>query len=280
MGAAFGALMLSFLIALFLFSDASSRKRPVFFLSAAAVTLGAVEGFMITHFHASFNFVLDLKVTNAYTALINFVLLFAPIPVQMILLLRIVSAYQDRWLILVLLLPVLIFIARIFNMLVAIIQIATRPWNFVADWNHLPFSKIEWILQLIFNVSVAFLRQLDLPPENEEPQSSGSYTPLVWKTLRMIWMTSLTNFIIPCILQIVQIALILHGRQGKTEDQWFSECSLMMVLNGYLTIIGVVFATVWANWTIQSQAEVWSRLPTTPSSAALPWSQDFHASEH
>ncbi|KAK6974415.1 hypothetical protein R3P38DRAFT_2811977 [Favolaschia claudopus] len=22
----------------------------------------------------------------------------------------------------------------------------------VADWNHLPFSKIEWILQLIFNV--------------------------------------------------------------------------------------------------------------------------------
>ncbi|KAK7001074.1 hypothetical protein R3P38DRAFT_3368453 [Favolaschia claudopus] len=145
-------------------------------------------------------------------------------------------------------------------MLVAIIQIATRPWNFVADWNHLPFSKIEWILQLIFNVyvSVAFLRQLDLP------QRMKSHSPQVWKTLRMIWMTSLTNFIIPCIL-------ILHGRQGKTEDQWFSECSLMMVLNGYLTIIGVVFATVWANW---------SRLPTTPSSAASPWSQEFHASEH
>ncbi|KAK6966378.1 hypothetical protein R3P38DRAFT_2752550 [Favolaschia claudopus] len=272
MGAAFGALMLSFLIALFLFSNASSRKRPVFFLSAAAVTLGAVEGFMITHFHAQA--VLHLKVTNAYTALINFVLLFAPIPVQMILLLRIVSAYQERWLILVLLLPVLIFIARIFNMLVAIIQIATRPWNFVADWNHLPFSKIEWILQLIFNVyvSVAFLRQLDLPQRMKSHSPQGrSYTPLVWKTLRMIWMTSLTNFIIPCILQVVQIALILHGRQGKTEDQWFSECSLMMVLNGYLTIIGVVFATVWANW---------SRLPTTPSSAASPWSQDFHASEH
>ncbi|KAK7015345.1 hypothetical protein R3P38DRAFT_2786851 [Favolaschia claudopus] len=278
MGADFGTLMLSFLTALFLFSNASSRKRPFFFFSAAAVTLGALEGFMIAHFHASYSSaqaVLNpLKITNAYTAVVNFVLLFAPIPVQMILLLRIVSAYQERWLILVLLLPVVIFIARIFNMLVAIIQIATRPWNFVTDWNHLPFSKIEWILQLIFNVyvSLAFLRQLDLP------QRKKRHSLQVWNTLRMIWMTSLTNFIIPCILHVVQTALILHGGHGKTEDQWLSECSLMMVLNGYLTIIGVVFATVWANWTIH-EAEVWSRVPTTPSSAASQWSQDSHASE-
>ncbi|KAK6977788.1 hypothetical protein R3P38DRAFT_2809876 [Favolaschia claudopus] len=170
MGAAFGALMLSFLIALFLFSNASSRKRPVFFLSAAAVTLGAVEGFMITHFH------------------------------NRVGLSRAVA-------ILVLLLPVLIFIARIFNILVAIIQIATRPWNFVADWNQFAISKIEWILQLIFNVCV--------------------------------WIK---------IINVVQIALILHGRQGKTEDQWFQRMLAYDGLNGYLTIIGVVFATVWANW--------------------------------
>ncbi|KAJ7845944.1 hypothetical protein B0H14DRAFT_2584407 [Mycena olivaceomarginata] len=40
-------------------------------------------------------------------------------------------------------------------MMVAIWLISTRPWNFVVDWNHLAFSKVEWMLQLIINIYVS-----------------------------------------------------------------------------------------------------------------------------
>jgi hypothetical protein len=77
--------------------------------------------------------------------------LFAPIPVGAIQLLRIVAVYNPDSILFVLALPIFLTSARIINMMVAIIQISTRPWNFVMDWNHLPFSKVEWVLQLATN---------------------------------------------------------------------------------------------------------------------------------
>jgi hypothetical protein len=69
-----------------------------------------------------------------------------------ILLLRIVAVYDTRSPLFLLPVPIALNIARIINMMVAIWLISTRPWNFVLDWNHLSFPRVEWMLQLVINV--------------------------------------------------------------------------------------------------------------------------------
>jgi hypothetical protein len=45
-----------------------------------------------------------------------------------------------------------------------------------------------------------------------------------------------------------------------------------MIVNGYVIIVGVVFATVWAganNWAMK-EGVYWEKIPTTPMSAITP----------
>lgn len=86
---------------------------------------------------------------KAYTAVLNLML---PIPVEAILLLRMVAVYHPRFLRFLLPLLIALNVTRVVNMMVAIWLISTRPWNFVVHWNHLAFSKVEWILQLAINM--------------------------------------------------------------------------------------------------------------------------------
>jgi hypothetical protein len=75
--------------------------------------------------------------------------------------------------------------------------------------------------------------------------------------MRAAWWISISNFVFPCILQITQVGVVFHVKhQGQTDLQWFNECSVMMVLNGYFTIMGVVLATVWAEATNSSTISV------------------------
>ena len=91
---------------------------------------------------------------KGYTASLNLLLLFSPIPIEAILLLRIAAVYDRRSLFFLLPLPISLNLARIVNMASAIGIVAKRPWNFVPDWNHLAFPKVEWTLQLLANVWV------------------------------------------------------------------------------------------------------------------------------
>ncbi|KAJ7926563.1 hypothetical protein B0H13DRAFT_1591216 [Mycena leptocephala] len=146
-GSIFGSFMVLILLPLFFFSTRETRKRPVFYLSIASLILGIIEGFMLAHLYVS-SFVL----IHSYTAVLNLLLLFSPLPVGAILLLRIVLVYPHRLHRFVLPPPMVLTTARLINMVVAIYQMSTRPWNFIHDWNHLPFSKVEWIFQLLTNM--------------------------------------------------------------------------------------------------------------------------------
>jgi hypothetical protein len=90
--------------------------------------------------------------------------------------------------------------------------------------------------------------------------------------MRVAWGITISNFVIPCTLQAIQVVVVLIGRsKEQSELQWFYECSFLMIINGYVTILGVIFATVWAeatNWAIQEGAS-WARIPTTPMSAEM-----------
>ncbi|KAJ7474543.1 hypothetical protein B0H11DRAFT_1918254 [Mycena galericulata] len=189
---------------------------------------------------------------KAYTAVLNLKLLFSRIPVEAILLLRIVAVYHPRSLRFLLPLPTALNVARVANMMVAIWVVSTRSWNFVIDWNHLPFSKVEWMLQL---VTTMFLER-----------SSTAGGPGTFNEGRIEMKISRV------------FGVVFQGpTKGQSEEEWFNECSIMMIVNGYVTIAGVVFATVWAganNWAIK-EGGYWAKIPTTPMSVVTPSSSTF-----
>jgi hypothetical protein len=91
--------------------------------------------------------------------------------------------------------------------------------------------------------------------------------------MRTAWLIAVSDFIIPCILQVIQVGIVFHGpTKGQSEEGWFNECSIVMIVNGYVIIVGVVFATVWAganNWAMK-EGVYWEKIPTTPMSAITP----------
>lgn len=95
---------------------------------------------------------------------------------------------------------------------------------------------------------------------------------------RTAWLIAISDFVIPCILQVIQVGVVFHGpTTGQSEEAWFNECSIMMIVNGYVIIVGVVFATVWAgatNWAMDEGA-YWAKIPATPMSARTPSSATF-----
>jgi hypothetical protein len=68
--------------------------------------------------------------------------------------------------------------------------------------------------------------------------------------LKGLFYIAISNFVLPCILGFVQVILVFTVPvKGSSEQQritWFFECSYIMITYNYLTIIGVVFATVWS----------------------------------
>ncbi|KAJ7433262.1 hypothetical protein B0H11DRAFT_2296947 [Mycena galericulata] len=233
---------------------------------------------------------------KAYTAVLNLKLLFSRIPVEAILLLRIVAVYHPRSLRFLLPLPTALNVARVANMMVAIWVVSTRSWNFVIDWNHLPFSKVEWMLQLVTSVRVPPHRVIALINMGfNYSYVSGAFLYRWWtrdvqrrknrnenlkvaQRMRIMWLIAISNFVFPCILQIFQVGVVFQGpTKGQSEEEWFNECSIMMIVNGYVTIAGVVFATVWAganNWAIK-EGGYWAKIPTTPMSVVTPSSSTF-----
>ena len=58
--------------------------------------------------------------------------------------------------------------------------------------------------------------------------------------IREIFYIALGNFVFPIVLNVAQIALILI-------DPSFEDGTCIVLVNDYVTIIGVVFATVWTS---------------------------------
>ena len=77
---------------------------------------------------------------------------------------------------------------------------------------------------------------------------------------------ALGNFVFPLILNIIQIIFI-------TSDRSFLHGTYVMVINDYVSIFGVVFATIWTNsahynqTTMGSTGSSWNQSGTEKTSA-------------
>lgn len=103
---------------------------------------------------------------------------------------------------------------------------------------------------------------------------------------RGLFLISVSNFVFPSLLSLVQLILVFRGPTTGSEvakGNWFLNCTYIMMVNDYITIVGVVFATVWATgtkWATEnglSSEHLASTHSTTPNNTAFPHSQ---AREH
>ena len=63
---------------------------------------------------------------------------------------------------------------------------------------------------------------------------------LYLERLKTLFWLSVSNFVFPVLLNVVQLVLILR-------DNDFERGVLVLMVNNYLTIIGVLLATIWAS---------------------------------
>lgn len=68
--------------------------------------------------------------------------------------------------------------------------------------------------------------------------------------LRNLFVIAVSNFVFPVTLNIIQLGLSIGSLN-------YTQTSLVVVVNSYVTVIGVVFATIWASGTqyFESQQE-------------------------
>ncbi|KAJ7161596.1 hypothetical protein C8R46DRAFT_1105060 [Mycena filopes] len=98
-----------------------------------------------------------------------------------------------------------------------------------------------------------------------QPPRKTNHGVKLLRKMRTACFLTLGNFVIPCVVQLVLIILVLIGPvKGQSDTRWFYQCSFLMIINGYITIVGVGLATVWAeatDWGIREGVS-WERIAT------------------
>jgi hypothetical protein len=66
--------------------------------------------------------------------------------------------------------------------------------------------------------------------------------------LQTICIIAFSNYVFPTLLSLAQIILVFRDpNPGSPNPMWFTLCLLVLNVNTFTTILGVVFATVWTS---------------------------------
>ncbi|KAG0708187.1 hypothetical protein DFH29DRAFT_1075826 [Suillus ampliporus] len=248
-GTVLSSLLIPILIALLVFSTPETRRHPNFALNVLGLLLGLTEG--AVNIYLLVHSMLTPTVAETTAALVSMPVLtfFGPLVVESTLVMRLAAVYPRSstsrlkfWSILLFSISlktiravnVFVFLHRY----VAAISGAGNPitagdalWG---SWQ----TKFEWILQAVDNafVSYMFLRRLSRANDSEGAVRSGALA----SRLRGLFLIALSNFVFPVILNIIQLGLVFSSQAS------FFQTSLVYMVNNYVNIIGVVFATIWS----------------------------------
>ncbi|KAJ3981163.1 hypothetical protein F5890DRAFT_1418225 [Lentinula detonsa] len=155
-GAVWSAALVPLFILLFFLSTPTVRRKPIFFLNVFTVTMGIVIGIINTTL---------CKTLIAYIGMI----ILMPIIMDCILAYRLMAVYPrqttSNLLLEIIFIPIALFkIARITNIIIFLVvfsdtllkhgQGSSAVPEFQNLWNHAPYPKVEWIFQVIDNLSV------------------------------------------------------------------------------------------------------------------------------
>jgi hypothetical protein len=288
-GAVFASLLVPMLVSLFFFSTGEFRRRGLFYLNAFALVFGIAQGVLLTALYVRSILEPQANLFGGSLA-VNIVFLFSPLLVESILLLRLVTVFPSRvhgrrTLFAVLALPVLVRIGRLVNMCLAIAWLGAASTglrdNMSQWWALLPYVRAEWLLALVDNayVSLVFLYRLQMHAPIAQQRTNAMAL-----RVRRLFFIAVSNFILPGVLNFVQIVLIFTlpnpSDPPARQAQVFYVCAYIMIVFNYVCVIGVVFATIWS--TGSSWASEWasmsegSRPSTSKSEPTTPRQSGFN----
>ncbi|KAG9312762.1 hypothetical protein JVU11DRAFT_7197 [Chiua virens] len=250
----FSVLLIPLLIALFYYSTPRSRRQPIFILNVLALSLAFIVGVI----GDAMNVQIAIGFTGSFQAMLA----------DAILLVRLITVHPPSRIgrlrfALLMFVPITLKVARLINLSLYIHQmsIITRNPNAfehaASAWLTLPYVKIEWIAQVVDNgyVSIAFL--WTIWRYRARTSSSGLVSTLTFRQssfmerIRILFHLSLSNFIIPTIISIVQLALLFQI--GAANPVLLNDIASV---NTKVSSFGVVFATVWAGMEHRREAQM------------------------
>ncbi|KAI6041847.1 hypothetical protein EDC04DRAFT_2565043 [Pisolithus marmoratus] len=242
------ACVFTLFVVLFALSTKESRHRLVFRLNVLAICLVLTMGVLTSLTNGKvvvdpFNPVS----TGVYLASVVFTV-FPPLLYDSILLTRLFALYPLSNTPLVTLLKIFAFpfcvkctrvvvLTLFLNGFVRTASVEGLTLSATSTWFHNPNLITEWVMQSADNMYSVSLFLYKLHDRTKLIKNSESVHYLS-EHIRQIFYISVANFIFPLIFNITLIIFIMTDR-SQTDG------ALLMLINNYVTVLGVLCATLW-----------------------------------
>ncbi|KAG6887516.1 hypothetical protein C0995_014712, partial [Termitomyces sp. Mi166 len=273
LGAFFGGILVPLLIVLFLFTKPVARKHPVFVLNVAIIVLGMALAAVNVGQEWS-NLVTPTKPVPQSLTLANIALdVLSPMIIDSVLVFRLLAFYprittSRKTFVMVLAFPVVVKCARFSCVTIFLYNLGrTNGQGSITElaaktWFRNSYLVSEWSLQIADNLySTTFfffkLRRFYKGGDNNFLVRNKS----LLARLRGIFAIALANFVFPLFMNVTQLILIIR-------DTNYARGAEVLMANMYVSIFGVLFATVWASgnaWGRNNQNSDHSAFQTTIS---------------
>jgi len=255
-GTTFSSMLVPLFVALLCFSNAQMRRRPVFILNICAVVLGFAMGQWNTCLAAQSILNPWMPISQGVYYAFQNCYSILPYLVEAILLFRVYSVFHPRTtrlstIIYVFLPTTILKLTRLSFIIIFMIQwaqLTTQVGDAAAAggmlWADKPYIKITWLCELFDNAYVSLIFLWRLHNRHARPVASshpGASKNVVADGLRILFYASTSNFVLPVILNIVQIVLLFGGGDSSGNTGTY-----VQMVNVYVSIISVVFATLWS----------------------------------
>ncbi|PFH46137.1 hypothetical protein AMATHDRAFT_8164 [Amanita thiersii Skay4041] len=251
------AILVPLLVILFFFSTKCHRRKPIFVMNVISIILGLILGISFTSIMYQGITKPSRLLTRSHFVFPACSLKMIPIFVENILLFRllIVYPYRDtplRVFISIFFPLVCIKIARVVDVGIFIYRVISpiskatpNPITVIqAGWTHqIALLKIESFLQVVDNTMTSglFLYKLDfwkILVRQQVMPSVNSYRSYT-STIQGLFWIAVSNFVFPVLLAIVELVFMFN-------DPSFLHGMILGFVNAYVSIVGVLLATVWA----------------------------------
>ncbi|KAI6106389.1 hypothetical protein EDD16DRAFT_1713511 [Pisolithus croceorrhizus] len=247
---AFSACLLTLLVVLFAFSTQESRRRLVFRLNVLAIIVALALGIFSSL--VSGRAILDPfnQVSKGiYIASVVFAV-FPPVLYDSILLTRIFALYPvsntpRATLLKIFAFPFCVKCARVIVLSFGVndyvssqLSTASLEQEQAAAWFRNSYMVSEWTMQIADNMYSVSIFLYNLHIRTSSVKRVGGIT----ERIRQIFYISLANFVFPLIFNIAQIICITTDRSPTTG-------TVLLTMNNYITVMGVLCATLWFSGT-------------------------------
>ncbi|KAG6816332.1 hypothetical protein H0H93_008184 [Arthromyces matolae] len=253
LAAFFGGILIPLLIFLFLFTTPAARRHPVFILNVAIVIFGlAFAGLNVGEQWKSMVTPDSPPGDKLIFATIVFDVIL-PIIIDSVLLFRLLAFYPPMTtpratFIQVLTFPVLVKCGRLASVTLFLHQMnQTDGQGSIAIlagqlWFRNPYMISEWFLQIADNLysTLFFFWKLRKFSRGNDKSGFRVQNKSLLAKLRGIFIIALANFVFPLFLNITQLIFIF-------QDRDYARGTEILLANLYISIFGVLFATVWAS---------------------------------